>query len=435
MQVSVESTSNLGRRLTVVVPSDQLENEVITRLKNLSKTAKIEGFRPGKIPTKVIEQRFGESARGEVVNQVLRSSLNDALIQEKLEPASTPTIQSLKAEKGQPLEYVAIFEVFPEVKIKDLSDISLDKLIVNITEADVDRVLEQMRTQHAKWIPVDRKSKENDKVTVDLKWPHESKPDQFREQKAVAFILSHNLPADLNVLKGVKVGDEVQVKLALQARGSAERTQVTANGIVKEVAEPELPTLNDEFAKQLEISSMEELRKEVRRHMEQQTDQVLKSKLRNRLVEILLERHQFELPQQTVEEERQIMEQELKMQQKSAVSAQDFQIAEDVRQNLAAMAQKRVTLSLIYSAFIREYQLKVDTGRVHERIEQLVSIYENPEEMAQRILKDKATMSRLSTEVMEGQILDKLMEMIQYTEKTIDYAKVMELEPQHDHNH
>lgn len=434
MQVSVETTSNLGRRLTVIVPADLLEDEVSARLKNLSKTAKIEGFRPGKIPSRVIEQRFGDSARGEVVNKVLQKSLNDALIQEKLEPASTPTIQSLKAEKGQPLEYVATFDVFPEVKLQDLSDVVLEKSKVNIAEADVDRVLEQMRVQHAKWIPVDRASKEGDKVTVDLKWPHEEKAAKFREQRGVAFILSKALPPDLEVLKGTKVGDEVPVKLAIQVRGTPERTQVSAMGTVLTIAEPELPELNDEFAKTLEVAEgIQGLRAEVRDHMQKQADQVVKTKVRNRLVEALLERHHFELPEQVVETEKQQMEYELKMQQQSAVSPKDFELADSIRENIANMAKKRVTLSLIYSALIKEYQLKVDSNRVHERIEQIAVSFEDPKEMAQKMLQDRPTINRISTEVMEDQILEKLLEKIQYTEKNLDYAKVMELEHNHDH--
>lgn len=443
MQVSVETTSNLGRRVTVIVPPEQLEEEIKNRLANLSKTAKIEGFRPGKVPSRMIEQRFGASVRGEAVDKLLQSSLNAALQQEKLEPASTPTIESLKAEKGQPLEYIATFEVFPEVKLQSLTDIKLEKLNVDITEADVDRVLEQMRKQHAKWITVARSAQFGDRISFDLTW-EDAAAQKTREQKNVAVILEEGrIPKGLEGLKGAKAKEEVKVEISLQGQ---EQKRIPATAKIIKVDEPELPQLNEEFAKLLDVKGgMAGLRAEVRQHMDQQLEDALRNKTRNQVVEKLLERHQLEVPNQLLETEIEQMKREIHAQRMPNIPYDpNMQVPPEALANLKNLAKQRVILSLIYSALIKKHALKVDFNKVKARVEQIASVFQDPIAMAESMLRDKATLNQVSAQVIEEQVIAKLLEEVQFTEKTLSYAEVMEIghpgdlpadEHGHEHHH
>jgi trigger factor len=218
MDISVEITGSLARRLTVAVPASEITSAIQKRIQKLSKTAKLDGFRPGKIPAKVIEQRFGPALRGEAIEELLQSSLTTALKQEKLQPAETPTIQSLEAEEGQPLKYSATFEVYPEVHVNSLADVTLEKTVVNIEESDIDRVLEQMRKQHAEWQEVNRAIQAGDKVTMDFVRIVDGKPQTESEQKNVSLIMDEGrIPAGFDKLLGAKAGDELTFDLPEQA--------------------------------------------------------------------------------------------------------------------------------------------------------------------------------------------------------------------------
>lgn len=218
MDISVEITGSLARRLTVAVPASEINNAIQKRIQKLTKTAKLDGFRPGKIPAKVIQQRFGDAIRGEAIEEVLQSSLRTALTQEKLQPAEPPTIQSLEADEGQPLKYSAIFEVYPEVHVNSLANVTLEKTVVAIEDADIARVLDQMRKQHAEWEEVNRPIQLGDKVTMDFIRVIDDKPQADTEQKNVSLILDEGrIPAGFDKLIGAKAGDEVTIDLPEQA--------------------------------------------------------------------------------------------------------------------------------------------------------------------------------------------------------------------------
>lgn len=430
MQVSVENIGNLERRITVALPPEALDNAVKKRLSELSRTLRIEGFRPGKAPVNIVEQRYGASVRGEVIEKLLQNSLNDALIQEKLDPVNMPTIHHIKADQGQPLEYTATFEVFPEVKLQGLSDLVLEKTNVTITPPDVDRVLEQMRLQHATWEEVQRAASMNDKVILDLNWmDNEASPPKPREQHNVAVVLEEKIMTDdIKSLIGAKAGDSVNIGLHMQ--GAPGKPTIPALAKVKQVMVAKLPNLDDEFAKYLDVKGgLTELRAEVQKHMELQLQANLKAKLRNQVIEKLLERHNLELPPKLVDAEIAHLEQETRAQLAQQGKQQEATAAwsEQTRANTVAMARRRVTLSIIYRVLMKEYDLKADVKRIRERVEQAASMFEDPNHMVTEIYKEPAMMQNIRSQVLEEQIIDKLLEQVKYTEKTADYAQVMQI--------
>jgi len=429
MQVSVETTSNLGRCMTVKVPPDQFENEFKIRLREYGKNAKIEGFRPDKVPPKILEQRFGVAAYREALNRVVQTSLNTALHQEKLQPAGSPKIEFIKEEKGQPLEYKATFEILPEITLNDMTDVALENLTVNLTDADVDHVLEQMRKQHADWVPVERAAELGDRLNLDFKWPAPDSPGEFHEEKNVSLVLESqaNTPPEMIVLRGTKVGDEVEVPLTLKSKITQEETKVTAKAKVLKITEPKLPELNQEFADRLEVTGgIAGLRQEVKQHMEQQVKQVAKSKLRNQVVEQLLKHHTVELPAELVEKEGQQIEQEHRSNQKAAGILVN-EIPNELKEEIVAMAKDRVKLSLLYAAIIKKNGLKVDANRVRERLEQMVGMYQDSAGMVERMMQDQNTMYQISSQIMEEQVIEKVMEQIKLSDKAVSYNEIMEI--------
>lgn len=429
IQVSVETTSNLGRRLSVAVPAEKVEEEIKTRLANVMKTAKVEGFRPGKAPVRIVEQRYGNTVRSEAIENLLQSSLNAALVQEKLQPAVSPIIQSIKADKGQPLEYIATFEIYPEVKLQTLSDITLEKRVVKITKADVDRVLGQIRKQHANWIEVNRAAEEGDRITFDLHWTDPQDPTKIGEQKKILLILEEGAtPPEFVNLKGTKKDEEVKLSLPLQ--GDPYTTSIPGSAHILKVEAPELPTLDDKFATRLDVvGGIEALRTEVQKHMEIQLEDTLKNEIKVQVIDQFLARHPIELPNELVERETQALEQELKVQiQRQMPQNPNQPISNQVRENLINQARRRVSLSILFAAFAKEHPIQIDKDRIQKRIEQIATSFQgSTAEVAESLFRNKEVINRIRSQVFEDQLVEKLMEQIKYTETKASYADVVKL--------
>ncbi len=448
IQVSVETTSSLGRRISITVPAEEVEKEIKARLASISKTVKIEGFRPGKVPSRIVEQRYGNAARSEAIEKLIQSTLTDALVEEKLQPAEPPLIDSIKAEPGQPLEYTAGFEVYPEVKLQNLSDITLEKRVVKITEDDVNRVLNQIRKQHASWNIVDRAAEDGDRVTFDLHWTDPNDPAKVGEQKNIIIAIEEGgTPAEFVTIKGTKTGDEVKLMLPLQGDPNAN----TIPGVAKilKVEAPELPVLDDKLAKQLDVENgVEGLRTEVQKHMEIQLEDTLKNELKTQVIEQFLARHPLELPKDLVEKETRILEQELRAQLRQQIPQNaDIPLPENVRENLSHQARRRVTLSILFAALAKEYPLQIDNARIKKRVEQIAASFQAPANVAESLFKDKNIISRIRSQVLEEQLVEKLLEQVKYAETTVAYADVIKMQgprgapaigtghEHHDHGH
>jgi len=427
MRVSVEITSSLGRRLNVVVPVEEVEKARKERIQQLTKTIKMDGFRPGKIPAKVIEERYGDSVMGEVVEKIIRSTLPDALKQEKLRPAVYPAIESLKAEKGSALEYIAAFDVMPEIKVNDLSNVTLEKLIVAIKDTDIDRVLEQMRKQHALWHDVQRAAQWGDRITFDLQ-ADEGKQDQ----KGLQLVLEEGkLPAGFEVLVGKNNGATFKVPLP----GRDDEAVVT----VQSIAEPKLPQLDADFAKKLGIEegTIEALREQVRKHMQDELDRALHNKLKGQIIEKLVETHTFELPKGMIEEEKQHMEREFRAQISRQIGKEYTDaLPENSTQEMETNARKRVILGLLFPEIVKKYNITVDENRVNKHIDRVAEAFQGAQQMIDMIHKDKEMMNNIRSQVLEEQVIDKLLEQVKFNEKTAEYSDVMHFaDTHHGHAH
>lgn len=445
MQVFVEITSSLGRRVTVIVPTEKFEQAVRTRLQKLSSTAKMDGFRPGKAPQSLIEKRYGLAVRSEVVEILLDSSLREALAQEKLYPAETPVVQSVKAEPGVPFEYNVTFEVYPEVHLHNLSDVLLEKLVVTIEEADVDRVIEQMRTLHATWNEVQRPAEMGDKLNVDMQGLVHGQPSPALHDKNTTLVLDKNtLPPGFEVLEHAKAGDIITINLPdnqhKPAGAAAPADQVLVT--VHTVSAPELPPIDADFAKKLGITdgNINSLREEIRQHMQNELGQTLKNRLREQVIDAFLEHHPVELPKGMLASEYQRLEQEVqdKIKQENK-SAGDIQLPQAEQQKLQELAQQRVALGLLFPAIIHQQNFKVDDARLSAHVKQMFGAFEDAAQMLPMLLQNKDLMGRLRSQILEDQVVDYLLGQVHFSEKAVNYTEALALSkaghPGHTHTH
>lgn len=426
MQVSVENVGRLNRRLSVIVPSNQLEQHKKNRLAELAKKTRLDGFRPGKVPTHVVEKLYGDSVWGDVIQESLQASLSEALQKNALNPAGQPHIDSIKAEPGNDLEYTASFEVYPQVSAPELKSVSLEKLKVEITEADIAEVLEKMRHQHADWIETQRKAQQGDKVTFDLTLSDGTEP-----RKDLEWVLEEGkMPEGFASLLGSAAGETLNVSLPSgDKEKQAEKTN-SATVQVKKVSEPKLAELDDAFAQRLGIheGGMETLRTQIRQHMQNELDRVLREKLKTQVIDKLVELYAIEeLPQVLLDQEFQRLEAELKGQQKQQGKSSDEPLSEEAKHDLQLAANRRVTLGLLFSAVIETHQLQADEARVLQEVERLASAFQFEQSIRERLYKDKNMMMNIRSSVLEEQVIDKLLEEAEYTEKTVKYNEMMNL--------
>ena len=274
MQVSVETTQGLERRLTISVPADAVDSAVKSRLQQLAKTQRINGFRPGKVPVSVIKKRFGQAVRQEVAGDVMQQNFYQAIVQEKIQPAGMPKFELTKDEDGQDLEFVASFEVYPEVEVKGVSDIEIEKPVVDITDEDLDNMMETLQKQHASWKEVKRKAKKDDKVIIDFVGTVDG--EEFEGGKAEDFALElgqgRMIPGFEKPLVGAKAGEEVTIEVTFPEDYHAENLkgkEAVFQATVKKVEGQSLPKVDEEFAKLfgVEEGGVDALKAEVRKNM------------------------------------------------------------------------------------------------------------------------------------------------------------------------
>lgn len=426
MQISVENLGRLNRRLSVVVPSNKLEQHKKDRLAELAKKTRLDGFRPGKVPVHVVEKLYGDSVWSEVVKESLQMSLTEALQKNALNPASQPQIEAMEAAPGNDLAYTASFEVYPEVSVPELKEVSLEKLKVEITEADIAEVLEKIRHQHPDWIETQRAAQQGDKVIFDLKF---SDGNESRED--LEWVLEEDkIPEGFTVLLGSKAGETLNISLPDNAtEKQAEKTRV---GIVqiKKIFEPKLAELDDVFVQRLGIheGGMEVLRTQVHQHMQDELSQILRKKLKKQLIDKLIELYPIEeLPQILLEQELQRLEHDLKQQKKQNEKNSDVPLSEEVQRDLQLTANRHVNLGLLFNAVIEAHHLKPDETRVLQEIERLGDVFQLERSMRERLYKDKNMMRNIRSSVLEEQVIDKLLDEVKYTEKVVQYNEVKNL--------
>lgn len=431
MQVSVENTSTLERKVRVELPEERVSTAVNSRLQNMTKTTKVQGFRPGKVPLKVIEGRYGVQVRKEVVGELVQSSLYEAISQEKLNPAGQPQIDDIADETGKDLAYTATFEIYPEVTLKPVDKMAFEKPVCNVSDDDVAKMIEILRKQRRELKPVERASKLND--VVDINFEGFIDGEAFEGGKAENYQLELGSKSFIEGfeegLTGKSAGDEDTLKLKFpddygkeELKGKEVEFKVTVNV----VNEPVLPEIDAAFMEGFGVKDgkKETLDTEIRRNMEREVDLTLKRQIKDLVLDKLNEDNDIELPQALVANEqhrvRHELENNLKQQGMDAGALAQADPALFIEQ-----AKKRVSLQLIVGEIIKQNELKADPTKVREMIEQVASGYEDPSSVINWYYSDQKNLAEVEALALEDTVIAWVLEHATVTEKACTFDEIM----------
>ncbi|MCW8917707.1 MAG: trigger factor [Gammaproteobacteria bacterium] len=429
MQVSVETTDGLERRMTVELPVERIDGEVQNRLQRASRNVRIKGFRPGKVPLKVVAQQYGKQIRDEVVGELIQASYFEAVGQQSLRPAGVPAIEPVVNEPGKALQYTATFEVMPEVTLADVAGVKLEKRVAEISEADLDKMMETLRKQRAAWEKVERAAAEGDRLNIDFKGTIDGEAFAGNSGEAVPVTLGSNrmIEGFEAGLVGAKAGDELTLNLQFPeeyAHKEVAGKPVQFTVKVNSVEESRLPELDEEFAKSFGIGdgSLDALRQEVRQNMEREMRQALTEGNKQVVMNKLLELNPITVPQALVREEAEALRQQM---QQQLYRPQDKSGIELDVEMFREQAQRRIALGLILSELIRSKELKADTEKVRARVEELASTYDEPQQVIDWYYGDKGRLSQVESLVLEDAVVDWVYSQVEVTEKSGSFDEVM----------
>jgi trigger factor len=423
MQVSVEKLEGLERRITVQIPAEQIDPEVLSRLKSLSPTVKLPGFRPGKVPLKMVKRRYGEQVRQEVVSEVMRNTYLDAINQEKLRPVGLPQVEPKHVKEGEALEYSITFEILPEFDVTGIEELRVERPVVAITAADVDTLIDKLRQQRVSWNPVDRPAQQGDQVMIDFTSTGPDVPES--QSKNVAVVLGEGQwPKEFEEkLTGLQAGAETELDINYPAdyrsrelAGKPVHHQIKVN----RVAEPVLPEVNEEFASSfgVEQGGVEKLRQATRENMERELHERIRTAVKHQLMEGLLAANPISVPRAMVRTQIDHMARQLGL-----PDTQDEKTAL-LKTQFEPEARQRIAFGLILSRLAEVNDIKVNETRVRTYLSSLASSYEQAAAVIQHYEKDHSAMADVRALVLEDQVVDWLLERIQVTDKPVSVEEI-----------
>lgn len=436
MQVSLETTSGLERRLTVGVPAEQVESEVENRLKQAARTVTIKGFRKGKVPLSVVKQRFEAGIRQEVVGDVISRSFYAAVQKENVKPAGQPSIQPKQLTAGKDLEYVATFEVYPSVALSDLSAYEIKRYTAEVTEADVDNMIGVLRKHQATWTAVDRAAEDGDQVDINFVGTKDGVEFAGGKADNHKLVLGSKsmIPGFEEGIIGMKAGEQKTISVtfpedyqAEELKGAKAEFVITVNS----VSAPQLPELNDEFFQKfgVEKGGEEQFRKEVKLNMDRELANALKAKVKLQVMDALVASHSTDTPKALVANEIQVLRNQ--MLQRFGGQQQNFDVKALLPDTMFQdEAARRVTLGLIVGEIVKANKLKPDSKRVRAMIEEIASTYQEPSEVIEYYSNNQELMAGVESAVLEDQVVDHMLSQAKVTDVVTNYDEIIKANAQ-----
>jgi len=420
MQVSVETTQGLGRRVTITIAADSIETAVKSEL--------VDGFRKGKVPMNVVAQRYGASVRQDVLGELMSRNFIDAIIKEKINPAGAPNYVPGEYKLGEDFTYSVEFEVYPEVELKGLESIEVEKPIVSVTDEDVDGMLDTLRKQQANWKEKEGAVDAEDRVTIDFTGSVDG--EEFEGGKASDFVLAMGqgrmIPGFEDGIKGHKAGEEFTIDVTFPEEYHAENLKGKAAKFVinlKKVEERELPELTEEFIKRfgVEDGSVAGLRAEVRKNMERELNGAVRNRVKSQAIEGLVKANEIDVPAALIDSEIDV----LRRQAAQRFGGNQQQAMELPRELFEEQAKRRVVVGLLLGEVIRTHELKADEERVKGLIEEMASAYEDPSEVVEFYGKNKELMDNMRNVALEEQAVEAVLAKAKVSEKATSFNELM----------
>jgi trigger factor len=429
MQVSVEKTSELSRKMTVSIPDAVVQEKMETRFKTLAREVKVDGFRPGKVPTSMVKKLYGERVRNEVTGDLIQSTYFEALQKQELVPAGHPHIQPAEKEEG--FEYVAEFEVYPEISLDGVSQLQIARPSATVSESDVDNMVEKLRQQKKTWRDVERASQAGDQVTIHFSGVSEG--ENFTDGKVENYKVEiggqQMIPGFEDELKGLAIGASKTFSVTFPEKYNSEKLAGKAAEFEIEmikIEEPLLPELDAEFIKAygVEAGDVVSFRADVKANMERELVQGLKNKLKNAVMDALYENVVITTPNALIDQEIQSMMQPYaERAKKMRLKLEDLQLPRDM---FETQAKRRVALGLILGEIIQKNDIKIDADKVRSVIEDMAKSYEKPEDVVNWYYADKNRLNDVQQMVLEDQAVDWVVSQAKITDETVGFSDVME---------
>lgn len=431
MQVSIETTSGLERRMTVGIPAEKIDSEVQKRLQQAAKTVRLNGFRKGKVPLKVVKQRFGAGVRQEVLGELMSQSFYEAVQQEDVKPAGQPSIEPKEMAEGKDAEFIATFEVYPEVALADTSSFEIERLEAEITDKDVDNMITTLQKQQAEWKDSKRKAQKGDRVTINYKGTKDGEAFEGGTAEGQQLELGSNsmIPGFEDGILGMKPGEETTLDLSFpedyhseELKGAAVQFEikVTGNEIQK------LPELNKEFFAKFGVETEDEaeFKTDVKSNMERELKNAAKQKLKASVMDKLVEANEVEVPNTLVAGEIEGLRGQMMQQFGGAQPDMDLKslLPDDM---FKEQAERRVALGLIVGEIVKGAEIEVDADKVRAMVEEIASTYQEPEEVINYYYGNQQLLSGIESVVLEDQVVDHVLGTCKVTDVKSTYEEVI----------
>lgn len=428
MQVSVETTEGLGRRLSITIKSEDITKAVDKELINTAKKVRIDGFRKGKVPLKIVEQRYGASILQDALSDLMQRNFIDAIIQEKLNPAGAPTYIPTEYKNGEDYTFTVEFEVYPEIKIKDLDKIEVEKPVAEVVDADVETMIETLRKQQGTWKAVKKAAKEQNRVTLDFLGKVDGAEFEGGKADDFALVLGQGrmIPGFEDAIIGHKAGDEFDINVTFPEDYHAENLKgkpAVFSASLKKVEELELPELTEEVVKRFGIAdgTVESLRAEVRKNMQRELNATIRNKIKTQVIDGLVKNNDIEVPSALIDREIDV----LRQQALTRFGGNVKQSMDLPKELFEAEAKRRVLVGLLFSEIIESNKLKADEAKVQSLIDEIATAYEDPKEVVDYYRKDKKAMDNIRSVALEDQVVDLLLASAKVTDKTCSFSELM----------
>ena len=426
MQVSVEQSGNIERKMTISLPAERVDSEVNRQLQRLSKQVKVPGFRPGKVPMKIMKSRYLGQVMQDVIGDLIQSSYQEALGQESLRPAGPPAIETSSGGEGKDLEYTATFEVYPDLDELNLSGLKIERAVCEISDQDIETTLDSLRRQRVEWQSIDSEAKEGNRVTLDFTGSVDGEPFTGGEGKAMPVVIGSGslIPGFEDQLIGIKEGEERTLNVnfpddyhATEMAGKEAVFEVK----VAEVAEEVLPDVDEELAKSfgVEEGGIEKFRDEIRDNLSREAGDRIEITVRDALFQAVLDNNDIDIP-------KALVEQELKTLVAAAEKEQpEISKNEEAVAMYEKLAQRRVTLGLILAEITDRDKMIPAADAVENRLNKLAESYEDPSSFIDWYKSDRKRLSEIEAQVLESMVVDKLLKDAEITDKTVSFQELV----------
>lgn len=428
---AAQLTNALERRLDLLVAIEELDKDIEQRLKRIGKNVKMPGFRPGKVPAGIVKQQYGDQAHYEALNEALERAFGEAAKAQELRVAGNPRIEPKTTESKTHLEFSAVFEVYPEVKLGDLSAVEIERPVLEVGQAEIDSTLTVLRKQRVRYEPVDRAAAKDDRVTIDFLGKKDGEPFAGGQAKDYPFVLgAGSMLADFeNAIYGMKAGESKTFEMTFPAdylskeiAGQTVSFEIT----LKEVREPILPEVDADFAKELGVGDgdVDKMRAEIETNLKREVSKRLQAKVKDQVMEALLKVNPIDIPNALLEMEIERLMQSARqdMEQRGGAKMKDFPMQ---REWFVDQAKRRVSLGLILSEIVKTHKLQAQPDQIRKIVEESAQSYEHPEEVIRWYYAQPQRLQEVEGVAIEDNVVAWALSASKVVEKAIAFDELM----------